>query len=237
MKRLIICVIGMVIMANNVFGIEDQIFSVSADAIIRVAPDKVVLQIGAETRGKNLTEVKQDNFDIIKNAIEILKRSGIEDKYIGTDHVDIHTYYEDRYERDLRFIVSQSLTIIITDLSKYDAILAEVVDAGINQVYSIEFQTDELKKYRYEARSLAIAAAKEKAEFFAREAGFQLGKVINLRETTSDYYWRPRSNDRSGMSQNMVQIQANNETEGESGTLAPGMISIRSNITLQYRVE
>jgi len=169
-----------------------------------------------------------------------LKKNGIEGKFIGTDYVDIHTSYEDDYRhndnhyRKLMFTARQTLSVIINDISKYDAILTEVIDAGINQIYGIEFQTDELKKYRYEARSLAIAAAKERAEFLAREAGFQLGKIINLKESTYDYYWRPQ-NDRGGLSQSMSQVD--NENIGESDTLAPGMISIRSNITLYYRVS
>ena len=129
----------------------------------------------------------------------------------------------------------QSLTITINDISKYDKILTEAIDAGINRIYNIEFQTDDLKKHRFEARALAIAAAKEKAEFLAREAGFQLGKIKNLSERTNDFYWRPRDNDRGGMSQNMVQAYDGNA--GESDTLAPGMISIRSEITLFYEVE
>jgi uncharacterized protein YggE len=237
MKHLTLFLLGMVIMAYNAYTAcadENQIFSVSADAIVRVTPDKVVLQIGAETRGEVLNSARQNNFDIIKNTIEILKRNGIEEKFIGTDHVDINTYYEDRDYRRLRFTVRQALSITINDISKYDSILAEVINAGINQIYGIEFQTDELKKHRYEARSLAIAAAKERAEFLAGEAGFQLGKIINLKETTNDYYWRPQ-NDRGGMSQSVS--QSYNESIGESDTLAPGMISIRSNITLYYSVE
>ena len=240
MKQITGCLIWMVwtvIMAHNAFASENQIFSVSADAIVRVVPDKVILQIGAETRGDKLTAVRQNNFDIIKNTIEILKNNGIEEKYIGTDRVDIGTYYEDNRYQNLRFIVRQSLTITVTNISEYDKILAEVVDAGINRVYGIQFQTDDLKKYRYEARSLAIAAAKERAEFLAREAGFKLGRVVNLRETTNDFYWRPDASDRGGMSQSMVQVQTDNENMGESATLAPGMISIRSNITLYYIAE
>jgi len=235
MKKIILCFFGIIIMAYTVLADENQTFSVSADAIVRVSPDRVVLHIGAETTGEDLSLIRKTNFDIIKNAIEILKKQAIEDKYIGTDYVNISTWYERDDYRKIRFTVRQSLSVIITDISKYDRILTEVINAGINQVHSIEFQTAELKKYRYEARSLAIAAAKEKAEFLAREAGFQLGNIINLQESTNDYYWRPR-NDRSGMSQSMSQVNTEN-AEGDSDTLAPGMISITSNVRLYYNTK
>jgi uncharacterized protein YggE len=222
---------------------ERQIFSVSADAIVKVPPDKVVLNIGAETKGENLNRVKETNFDIIKNTLQILKKNGIEDKHIGTNYVDISTWYAREYEQEsyknIRFTVSQSLSVILTDVSKYDKILTEVINIGINQVHNIEFQTSELKKHRYAARSLAIAAAKEKAEFLAHESGIRLGNVINLHEYTNDYSWRPYR-DRYGTSQNMSQsnfmLDSMESTESDSESLAPGMISIKSNITLYYNV-
>ena len=238
MKKTAICFLGVIIMVWNASADEKRTFAVAADAIVRVSPDRVVLNIGAETRGKNLNTVKNTNFGIIKKAVEILRKNGIEDKNIGTDYVDIDTRYDDRYDDEdskIRFTAGQSISVIITDVSKYDKILTDAINAGINQVHGIEFQTSELKKYRYEARSLAIAAAKEKAEFLAREAGFRLGNVVDLEESTNDYYWRPR-NERGGMSQAMSQAYDGN-TGGDSDTLAPGMISIRSNVTLYYNVE
>lgn len=235
MKKIVFLFLGVIVMTHTISADERITFSVSADAVVKVSPDRVVLHIGAETRGTNLNIIKKTNFDIIKNAIEILKKNGIEDKYIGTDYVNITTWYEDRDYRNIRFTVAQSLSIIIIDISKYDQILTEVIEAGINQVHSIEFQTTDLKKYRYEARSLAIAAAKEKAAFLAQEAGFQLKNIINLVESTNDYYWRPR-NDRGSLSQSMSQSYLESEGE-ESDTLAPGMISITSKVTLYYCIE
>ena len=126
-------------MAFNASAYENQVFSVSADAIVRVAPNRVVLQIGAETRGENLAAVKQANFDIVKNTIDILKNNEIEERHIGTDRVDINIRYDDRNYRDiiLGFTVIQSLTVTINEISKYDKILTEAIDAGINRIYSV----------------------------------------------------------------------------------------------------
>jgi uncharacterized protein YggE len=234
-KSIFFIIFGIIITSFSISADEKLIFSVTADAIIRVSPDRVALHIGAETRGENLSAVKRINFDIVKNTIEILKKNGIEDRYIGTDYVNIETWYEDRDYKRIRFTVRQSLSIIIVDISKYDQILADVINVGINQIHSIEFQTTDLKKYRYEARALAIAAAKEKADFLAREAGFKLTNVINLAESTNDYYWRPRG-DRNDFSQNISQTYIGSAGE-DSETLAPGMISITSRITLYYNVE
>ena len=219
---------------------EIKVFSVSAEAVVRVMPDIVVLHIGAETEGLSLNAVKQTNFNIIKSALEIIKKHEIEDKYIGTDNVELNTWYRtvgsgSTSYREQRFTVTQRLSITINDISKYDPVLTELVNIGINKIYRIEFQTTELKKHRYEARSLAIAAAKEKAEFLSREAGFSLEKIINLSESTSDYYGRPTDRS-SGMSQNVMQITDYDGSVGESDTLALGMISIRTIITLYYSI-
>jgi len=255
MKKMLFGFLSVIIILHNTIAFsifanekksmsEKQIFSVSADAIVKVAPDKVVLNIGAETIGSKLNDIKETNFNIIKNTISILKKNGIADKHIATDYVNIDTWYEDKFyserHKNIRFTVRQSLSVIIIDISKYDKILTDVINAGINQVHSIEFQTSELKKHRYEARSLAIEAAKEKAEFLAQKSGIKLGNIINLEEYTNDYsYYR---NDRRMMSQSQFMSQSNfmiedvENTSNDLETLAPGMISIKSNVKLYYNV-
>ena len=245
MKNTVFFIMITMVFSNQIYAQrnninEIKIFSVSAEAVVRVMPDIVVLHIGAETEGLSLNDVKQTNFNIIKSALDIIKKHEIEDKYIGTDNVELNTWYRtvnsgNTSYREQRFTVTQRLSVTINDISKYDPVLTELVNIGINKIYKIEFQTTELRKHRYDARALAIAAAKEKAEFLSREAGFLLEKIINLSESTSDYYGRPTDRS-SGMSQNVMQITDYDGSIGESDTLALGMISIRTIITLYYSI-
>ena len=68
------------------------------------------------------------------------------------------------------------------------------------------FYTSELRKYRDQARDLAMKAASEKAQALANAAGAQTGCVLNINENSWSYFnglWGGRNN--SLMTQNVVQ--------------------------------
>jgi hypothetical protein len=117
-------------------------------------------------------------------------------------------------------------------LETYEEILTELLKIGINKVTQINFRTTDLKENRMKARKLAIAAAKEKAEFLAKEVDLQLGAIINV----SDYSGSPYSNGirAANMSQNVVQnMSSASDFEG----LSIGMIPISASVTLTYRIK
>jgi uncharacterized protein YggE len=210
---------------------SQQEFSVSAEALVRVPPNRVVLVVGVWNRGKNAAATQRINQVSIVKAIEAAKRFNVEEKNISADYINIWPRYDGQVLE--YYQVSQGLSIILEDVSKYEALLLALLDAGINQVNNIEFQNTDLKKHRDAARTLAIAAAKEKAAFLTGEAGIKLGKVVNMRESSSNY--SPGTGRGSQMSQNVTQNAA---PEGENQEAAGlGMISIRCQVTLYFAIE
>jgi uncharacterized protein YggE len=233
MKRTLVLWTLFVFTTLNVFAqfISQQEFSVSAEALVRVPPNRVVLEVGVWNRGKNAAATQRINQVSITKAVEAAKSFNVEEKNISADYINIWPRYDG--EKLEYYQVSQGLSIILEDVSQYEALLLALLDAGINQVNNIEFQNTDLKKHRDEARSLAIAAAKEKAAFLTGEAGISLGKVINMRESSSS--GSSSTGRGSQMSQNVMQNAA---PEGENQEAAGlGMISIRCNVTLFFVIE
>jgi uncharacterized protein YggE len=234
MKRTLILWTLLVFTALNVSAqfTSQQEFSVSAEALVRVPPNRVVLVVGVWNRGKNAAATQRINQASITKAIETAKRFNVEEKNISADYINIWPRYDgqvlDYYQ------VSQGLSIILEDISKYEALLVALLDAGINQVNNIEFQNTDLKKHRDEARSLAIAAAKEKAAFLTSEAGISLGRVVNMRESSSS--GSPSTGRGSQMSQNVMQNAASEGGEDQEAA-GLGMISIRCQVTLYFAIE
>src|SRR5262249_16167493 len=58
----------------------------------------------------------------------------------------------------------------------------ELVQAGANDIQGISFGVKDNQKLMDEARKLAIADARRKAELYAAEAGVRLGKVVRISE-------------------------------------------------------
>ena len=97
--------------------------------------------------------------------------------------------------------------------------------------------TTQLRKYRDEARALAIKAAIEKANDLASAAGM---KVIGKPTGISSYSygggsWYGRTRGGSMMAQNVYQ---NAPGGGElSGTIALGKISVTASVSATFRLE
>ncbi len=93
------------------------------------------------------------------------EKLGVAEKDIKTDHISIEPRYRDSYEqRDfVGYFVRQTIVITLQDITLFEDLLTDVLDAGANYVHGIQFRTTELRKYKDEARALAIKAAQEKA--------------------------------------------------------------------------
>jgi hypothetical protein len=76
--------------------------------------------------------------------------------------------------------------VLLHDLERMEAVLSGVVDAGANEVSSVELQTTRLKEIRAEARQRAVAAAREKAMNYCNAAGVELGPVIHIEDVNPD---------------------------------------------------
>ena len=224
---------------------KEQILTVEADAIVRIPPDRVVINVGARTKGKSLSEVRQKNSIIIGNAIETAKVYGVSARNISTDHVRIDPKFDGDTERVEWYYVDQSVMIILEDISRYEELISRLIDAGINQFRKVEFQAAELKKYRNNARVAAIAAAVEKANFLARVAELKLGRIVNLSEYTSWCFPSGRSNGQGNQASPATTpftTRASGEfckrdESGDDGTMELGSISIQAFVTVHFELE
>ena len=86
------------------------------------------------------------------------------------------------------------------DVDKSSDAIAAAFQAGANQVVNVEFYTSELRKYRDQAREMAMKAASEKAGALSQAAGADTGCVLNISENSWSYFngrnwwcWREQS--------------------------------------------
>jgi len=116
----------------------------------------------------------------------------------------------------------------VRDISQLDTLLEAMVQAGGNQINSIVYQTSELRKYRDQARDLAVKAAREKAQALARALGQDIGRAQIIEEV-------PELASFAG-----IQANASVEEERTRGTgpsLAPGQTSITASVTVSFELN
>ncbi|MBI1877111.1 MAG: SIMPL domain-containing protein [Chloroflexi bacterium] len=227
---------------NQLESAEPGVITVTGEAEVRVVPDEVVLTLGVETWDEDLKYAKSQNDERVKAILAIAQGYGVEPRYIQTDHISIEPRYEDNYEKDglIGYFVRKTIVITLKDIAKFDDLLTSVIEADLNYVHGIEFRTTELRKYRDEARALAIKAAREKASALAGELGQSIGKPRTIQEEQAgwwswyNYWWGSRWS--GGMSQNVVQ-EVNSNASVAEGTFAPGQISVNARVNVTFELN
>jgi uncharacterized protein len=231
------------ISAQAQFGprLEPNSISVNGEAEILVAPDEVILTLGVETFNKILKPAKSLNDELIKKTISVAKGYGIPGEHIQTDYISI----EPRYDHGnpaltlYGYFVRKTVVIRVKDISKFENILSDALEAGVTHVHGVEFRTTELRKHRDQARTLALKAAREKAELLARGAERQIGKALSIGEASFGYWssygsgWGRRY---GGAVQNVTQ-DFGGVSMGSDSSIAPGQISIRANVSASFALE
>jgi len=212
----------------------------TGDAEIKVAPDEVSLVLGVETWDKDVKTAKRQNDDRIKKILAVTGDFGIDPKYVQTDQITVDPRYRNGTYSDADFIgyfVSKTIVITLKDISKFEEVYTGVLSAGANHVQGIQFRTTELRKYRDQARALAIKAAQEKATALAGEMGQRIGKPQSIQENSADWWSSYGARWGGAMTQNVVQNAGGESTFSEDGTFAPGQISISARVTVTFELE
>ena len=219
--------------------------SVNGEAVVNVKPDKIIVTFGIETWDTDIMVAKQNNNEILKKAVVAIKELGIPEKEIQTDHLSIDPRYKDDYRKEnfIGFFVRNTFVVTLTEPNKVEDLVTTVLLTGVNYLHGIDFQTTEFKKYREQARVLALKAAREKAEKMAAVMNQSVGEPIQINDNSGGSPWGYYSSwsgwgygRHQGMSQNVMQNAQGGGGE-ISDTVALGKISIRANVAVTFELK
>ena len=181
----------------------------------------------------------------INQVIKAVKALGVESKDIKTDWYVIEPLYEDYDSLTIKgYRIHNVVAITKRDVGKTSEVIAAAFQAGANQVVNVEFYTSELRKYRDQARELAMKAASEKAKALANSAGADTGCVLTINENTWSYFngwgWWYGNSNQNLWTQNAVQNAApigGNGTSGEEDPVSTGQISVRAEVNVTFGLK
>ncbi|KRA75315.1 hypothetical protein ASD78_10030 [Lysobacter sp. Root667] len=223
--------------------------NVSGSAEIKVAPDEILLNVGVETRDVELAPAKRLNDERVAAALAFLARSGVPSKDVQTDFVSIEPQFEDddtsRAARErsrvtpVVYVVRKNIGIRLTRVGDYEAVLAGLLDNGVQYIHGVEFRTSQLRKHRDAARALAVQAAKEKADALTSGLGARRGAVQSVSESYAGGWWRGGASwggNRGQMMQNTVQNGGGGES-ADGATLSVGQISVTASVDVTFAIE
>src|ERR1700737_3237606 len=120
--------------------IHPRIISVMGTAEIKVAPDEVMLTLGIESHDRDLAIAKASNDKSAQKLLSLARNTGIDAKNIQTSALSMGPEYSDeKIPKLLGYQVTQTITLTLKDLSKYEGLLTDALKAGVNRVDGINF--------------------------------------------------------------------------------------------------
>ncbi|MCB0443394.1 MAG: SIMPL domain-containing protein [Flavobacterium sp.] len=228
MKKSIIILFTLV--ATSMNAQENKLvpqISVSGEGKVKVAPDQVVINLGVQNTGNNAAEVKKMNDETVDKVVKYIKKFGIPTSDFQTTSVSLYKSYD--YEKKKHnFQASQSITITLKDIKKYDELMMGLVDKGINNINGVEFKSSKIEEHKVTARKQAVLDAKKKAEDFASALNQKVGKAILITDNSQPMYQPP-------MYRNVMMKAEGMDSSHE--TLAIGEIEIITNVNVSFLLE
>jgi len=210
-----------------------RLISVVGTAEIDVAPDEVIVNLAVETRDKVLGTAKSENDRRVKKVLGLARGVGVEEKDIETSSLQMQPdYSEEKIPRLLGYQVSQAIAIALKDLTKYETLMTELLEAGVNRVDGVRFVVGEDRKYRDEARAKAIVAAKEKAVAMAGQLGQTIGKPWEISEEHGGNVFSY-----AALANNVQTRSGGGGGDAEESTVAPGQVTIRASVDVSFILE
>jgi hypothetical protein len=214
---------------------------VTGTAVVNVAPDRVLLQLGVQSNGATTASVEAANTAAIRRVIRAVEGEGVDSRDISTEYYIIEPVYDDYDALHIDgYRINNVVSVTLRDAGKVSAVMAAALNAGANQVINVEFYTSQLRTYRDQARENAMVAAAEKAADLAAAVGAETGCVLSISENSWSYYsgwWYGRSSNL--WSQNTVQNvpSTGDGSPGDDGPVTPGQISIRAEVVVTFGLE
>ena len=169
-------------------GETASFISVMGTGEVRAEPDIATVSTGVEVRAQSVAEARARAADAANAVVAALLAEGVEEGDIRT--VDFYIYpeydYRDETPRVSGYTVSNTVQVTVRDVDRIGELIDAVAAAGGDAVRfnGISFAREDPGALAREARELAIADARAKAEQLAELTGVSLGSVVSVAETS-----------------------------------------------------
>lgn len=197
-------------------------------------PDIAVIQVLVHNKSKDQATARKENNVASEAVLAILKRV-VEDKDLYAQPARVwpdYNYTQKRGQQIKGYQASNSITAKLRNLEMAQTVVNEInnVDSEKVQVSSFQIAIDDRTKIENEARSKALADAKQKAQLYASESGFSVIVLKSLDENMGERGYNPPR-------RAMAFAAAALESAPQDETLEMGNIDITVNVNACFKLS
>ena len=204
----------------------------SGEGVVKKAPDRAWVTIGAESRAKTAAEAQRLNTEAMNAVLEKIKAQGVPADAIQTTAYSIQPEYDFQGGRQTLngYSARNQVEVRVDPLSKLGDIMANAVSTGATNVNSVRFDLKDRDAAESEALRLAVRDARRRADAVAAGASVRVAQVVRIDEQRADQYpVQPVPMARMAMT--------GMAAPPPPVPVAPGEIEIHARVTLTVRIE
>ena len=173
-------------LASETTAASARSVTVVGEGVVNIEPDVATARIGVVVLRATVREASSEATRIMQEVKAALLAQAIEEKDIQTRHFSI---YAERYgpegllqEDQVQYHVSNAVYVTIRDLDNIGGVLDAAIGAGANDVGNVRFSLENPAAAESEARAMAVADARAKAEELAALIGATVGDATEISE-------------------------------------------------------
>lgn len=154
-------------------------------------PDVARITAGVVTVAPTATAALAQNAAQMASVRAALKRAGIADRDFQTSSINLYPDYRQDAQGNNPQIVgyraSNEVSVKFRDIAATGRILDALVAQGANQINGPMLAIDKPEAALDEARTLALANARSRAELYAKALGKRVGRILSISEAGANY--------------------------------------------------
>lgn len=218
-------------MPGRVAPITGTRLDIVAEGSVNRVPDVALISAGVVTQAATAAAAMTENANRMAATVAALKRAGVAEKDIQTASISLspqYRYAENRPPVITGYQASNQVNVRFREIRRAGAILDALVAAGANQINGPNLMIDEPEDAFDEARTVAIAKARARAELYARAAGLRVKRILSISE--SGGYGPPPPP--------MPMMQAaRNEKSAADTSIEPGEQKLSVSVAVSFELE
>jgi uncharacterized protein YggE len=163
---------------------------INATGEVTRVPDLAVINAGVVTRSATAGGAIQQAATRMARVREALRQAGIADRDIQTSNITLepqYTYANNQPPKLNGYSATNQLSIRFRDIENTGKILDALVAQGANQINGPNLTIDKPEAALDEARAKAVAAARARADLYARSLGMRVVRVVSVSESGGSY--------------------------------------------------
>jgi uncharacterized protein YggE len=157
--------------------------TVTGTGKVTLTPDIAYISIGVHTENASAKQAVSENSTQVQAVIVAIKGFGVADKDIQTTDFSVNPQQQTDVNGKVTgviYAVDNTVYVTVRDLSKLGDLLDSTVNAGANNINSIQFDVADKTAALSQARQAAVADASKQANELTKATNVTLGDVQTI---------------------------------------------------------